>query len=47
MFFITHLHININFLVGQNSAVMINHCRTAIKNNNIEGLMKIIRTGEL
>ncbi|XP_030766651.1 Bardet-Biedl syndrome 2 protein homolog [Sitophilus oryzae] len=33
--------------VGQNSAVMINHCRTAIKNNNIEGLMKIIRTGEL
>ncbi|XP_066249120.1 Bardet-Biedl syndrome 2 protein-like [Euwallacea similis] len=33
--------------VGQNSAVMINHCRNAIKNNNIEGLIKIIRTGEL
>ncbi|KAH1006404.1 Bardet-Biedl syndrome 2 protein homolog [Dendroctonus ponderosae] len=33
--------------VGQHSAVMINHCRNAIKNNNIEGLIKIIRTGEL
>ncbi|CAG9764410.1 unnamed protein product [Ceutorhynchus assimilis] len=33
--------------VGQNSAVMINHCRNAIKNNNIEGLIRIIRTGEL
>ncbi|XP_050293438.1 Bardet-Biedl syndrome 2 protein-like [Anthonomus grandis grandis] len=32
--------------VGQNSTIMINHCRNAIKNNNIEGLIKIIRTGE-
>ncbi|KAF7277987.1 hypothetical protein GWI33_008983 [Rhynchophorus ferrugineus] len=33
--------------VGHHSAVMINHCRTAIRNNNIEGLIKIIRTGEI
>ncbi|EFA06343.1 Bardet-Biedl syndrome 2 protein homolog [Tribolium castaneum] len=33
--------------VGPNSSTMINHCRAAIKNNNIEGLLKIIRTGEL
>ncbi|KAF5291934.1 hypothetical protein FQA39_LY14166 [Lamprigera yunnana] len=32
--------------VGQTSANMINHCRTAIKNNNIEGLIRIIRNGE-
>mgnify|MGYP005985953961 CR=1 len=33
--------------VGPNSANMINYCRQAIKNNNIEGLLKIIRTGEM
>ncbi|KAK9738481.1 Ciliary BBSome complex subunit 2, N-terminal [Popillia japonica] len=33
--------------VGQKSSNMINHCRTAIKSNNTEGLIKIIRTGYL
>ncbi|XP_019881742.1 Bardet-Biedl syndrome 2 protein [Aethina tumida] len=33
--------------VGQTAANMINHCRTAIKNNNVDGLIKIIRTGEI
>lgn len=36
-----------NFAVGQKSSNMINHCRTAIKSNNTEGLIKIIRTGYL
>ncbi|KAK9872406.1 hypothetical protein WA026_017865 [Henosepilachna vigintioctopunctata] len=31
--------------VGQNSSQMLSNCRTAIKNNNIEGLIKIVRTG--
>jgi Bardet-Biedl syndrome 2 protein len=33
--------------VGPNSASMINYCRLAIKNNNTDGLLKIIRTGEM
>lgn len=46
-FLILILLMDLFILVGQNSAAMINHCRNAIKNNNIEGLIKIIRTGEL
>ncbi|XP_017768164.1 PREDICTED: Bardet-Biedl syndrome 2 protein-like [Nicrophorus vespilloides] len=46
---------NINFILqkatrlraGAKSSKMIGYCRTAIKNNNIDGLIKIIRTGEL
>ncbi|KAJ8925470.1 hypothetical protein NQ315_009304 [Exocentrus adspersus] len=33
--------------VGQKSSTMISNCRKAIENNNIEGLIKIIRSGEL
>ncbi|KAL1501189.1 hypothetical protein ABEB36_006566 [Hypothenemus hampei] len=32
--------------VGEFSTKMIGHCRNAIKNNNIDGLIKILRTGE-
>ncbi|KAB0804754.1 hypothetical protein PPYR_01724 [Photinus pyralis] len=32
--------------VGPNAANMIGHCRTAIKNNNIEMLIKVIQNGE-
>ncbi|XP_045482156.1 Bardet-Biedl syndrome 2 protein-like [Harmonia axyridis] len=33
--------------VGQKSSQMLKHCRNAIKTNNIEGLVKIIRIGEM
>ncbi|XP_060518353.1 Bardet-Biedl syndrome 2 protein homolog isoform X2 [Cylas formicarius] len=32
--------------VGRNAATMVQNCRNAIKNNNIEGLIKIMKTGE-
>ncbi|CAH1163467.1 unnamed protein product [Phaedon cochleariae] len=33
--------------VGQHSSHVINHCRNCIKNNSLEGLIKVIRTGGL
>jgi len=39
--------LNFFFVVGKAKAQVIAGCRQAIKNNNVNGLFKIIRAGSL